>query len=187
MVGYPDDFMLIGDLTLYPMVRRFVMMPIFVLASKVCPDGAEATIYAMLMALSNFGNTVGIYFGSFLVVSFGVTDTNYDNFVWVIVVKSLCRLIPIISIPFLIPDGAPQNEDDFLLFMDEEEENEEEEGTGYDDPVSADDPDDNNNAGLSDRLMYSGKNSITSSKSRRSYDTRSVKRRTGRRSMGNVY
>lgn len=112
LIGYPDAAMLIGDLTLYPMVRRMVMMPMFVLASKVCPDGAEATLYAMLMSLSNFGNTVAIYNGSFLVVSYGVSDDNYDNFVWVVVTKSLCRLLPILFIPFLIPDGAPQEEED---------------------------------------------------------------------------
>lgn len=184
MVGYPDDFMLVGDLTLYPMVRRFVMMPIFVLASKVCPDGAEATIYAMLMALSNFGNTVGIYFGSFLVVSFGVTDTNYDNFVWVIVVKSLCRLLPILSIPFLIPDGAPQHDDDFIPDSVDEDEEEtladvEVESTGIQD----------NTTSLSDKLMSnSGTNDRHTGTYRRSFhDRKSVKRRTGRHSMGNVY
>ena len=112
LVGFPDAAMLIGDLTLYPMARRFVMMPMFVLASKVCPDGAEATLYAMLMSLSNFGNTVAIYSGSFLVVLFGVKEDNYNNFVWVIVTKSLCRLLPILFIPFLIPDGSPQDDEE---------------------------------------------------------------------------
>lgn len=59
-LGIPDEAMVMGDVTLSPMVRRFIMMPIFVLASKACPDGAEATVYALLMALSNFGNTVAI-------------------------------------------------------------------------------------------------------------------------------
>jgi hypothetical protein len=111
-LGIPDECMIFGDVTLTPMVRRFIMMPIFVLASRVCPDGAEATLYALLMALSNFGNTVGIYFGSFLLVIFGVTDDNYDNFIYVVVVKSLCRLLPILFIPFLVPDGSAQEHED---------------------------------------------------------------------------
>lgn len=113
-VGVPDECVIFGDATLTPMVRRFVMMPIFVLAAKVCPDGAEATLFALLMALSNFGVTVAIYFGSFLTVIFGVTDSNYDNLIYVVLVKALCRLLPIPLIPLLIPHGSPQEEDDFI-------------------------------------------------------------------------
>ncbi len=109
-VGIPDEAMIFGDATLSPMVRRFIMMPIFVLAAKVCPDGAEATLFAMLMALSNFGQAVAIYFGTFLVVLFDVTDENFDNLFWVIVVKSLCRLLPIPLIFLLVPHGCPQDD-----------------------------------------------------------------------------
>lgn len=111
-VGIPDAAMLIGDLTLYPMVRRLILLPLLILAAKVCPDGAEATIFSMLVSLNNLGATVSIYNGSFLLITFGVNEDNYDNFVWVILIKSLCRLLPILLIPFLIPIGAPQEEDD---------------------------------------------------------------------------
>jgi hypothetical protein len=187
LVGYPDAAMLIGDLTLYPMVRRMVMMPMFVLASKVCPDGAEATLYAMLMALSNFGNTVAIYNGSFLVVLFGVNDDNYDNFVWVVVTKSLCRLLPILFIPFLIPDGAPQEdededdvdyEDSNLTDIPEELETG---GSGGHDPASS--------ATTSNVILPDSLNEklaqISPSNSRRSFEIRS-RRRHNRQSL-NVY
>jgi hypothetical protein len=181
LVGYPDAAMLLGDLTLYPMVRRMVMMPMFVLASRVCPDGAEATLYAMLMALSNFGNTVAIYNGSFLVVLFGVDDDNYDNFVWVVVVKSLCRLLPILFIPWLIPDGAPQEDED--------------NGQNFDDSNLTDIPEEGGgdvegqgtavtNAMLPDSLNEKLAQ-ISPSTSRRSFDIRS--RRRHNRSSLNVY
>jgi hypothetical protein len=181
LVGYPDAAMLLGDLTLYPMVRRMVMMPMFVLASRVCPDGAEATLYAMLMALSNFGNTVAIYNGSFLVVLFGVKDDNYDNFVWVVVTKSLCRLLPILFIPWLIPDGAPQEEDeDFdesnLSDIPEERDMEGEgEGAGGQQITNAMLPD-----SLNEKLAQ-----VSPSNSRRSFEIRS-RRRHNRNSL-NVY
>jgi hypothetical protein len=111
-VGIPDKAMIFGDATLSPMVRRFIMMPIYVLAAKVCPDGAEATLFAMLMALSNFGSTISVYFGSFIVLLFNVSDDNFDNLKWVIVVKSLCRLLPIPLTFMLVPDGCPQDDDD---------------------------------------------------------------------------
>lgn len=174
--------MLIGDLTLYPMVRRFVMMPMFVLASKVCPDGAEATLYAMLMSLSNFGNTVAIYNGSFLVVLFGVTEDNYDNFVWVVVTKSLCRLLPILFIPLLIPEGSPQDEEEEVDEHDAED-NLTDIPDGSHDETSNPVMDEKQYplpATLNDKLSQ-----ISPSSSRRSFEIRS--RRRHNRSSLNVY
>lgn len=180
LVGYPDAAMLIGDLTLYPMVRRMVMMPMFVLASKVCPDGAEATLYAMLMALSNFGNTVAIYNGSFLVVLFGVNDDNYDNFVWVVVTKSLCRLLPILLVPFLIPDGCPQEDDD-----DDDIEFDDSHLTDIaEEPENSDDPSATTNIILPESLNEKLAQ-ISPSDSRRSFQIRSRKRHN-RQSL-NIY
>jgi hypothetical protein len=110
----PDECMLLGDVTLYPMVRRFNLMPIFVIAARVCPKGAEATLFALLMSLSNLGNTVAIYFGSFLMVLFGVTDNNYNNFIWVVLLKSICRLSALPLIPLFAPKGSAQDYEDHL-------------------------------------------------------------------------
>lgn len=46
---------------LIPLLRKFSTIPFFVLASKVCPEKCEATLFALLMALSNFGGDVGRY------------------------------------------------------------------------------------------------------------------------------
>lgn len=42
-----------------PMLRKVAAMPFFVLCSKVCPEKCEATLFALLMALSNFGGDLG--------------------------------------------------------------------------------------------------------------------------------
>jgi hypothetical protein len=115
-VGIPDECLIFGDITLTPMVKRFLMLPTFVLAAKICPEGAEATLFSLLMALSNFGSDVAIYFGSFLVVVLGVDEDHYGNFLWVIVVKSLFRLSPIPLFYILLPTGSPQRDDDFSQF-----------------------------------------------------------------------
>ena len=39
-----------------------------------------------------------------------MTDENFDNLFWVIVVKSLCRLLPIPLIFLLVPHGCPQDD-----------------------------------------------------------------------------
>lgn len=79
----------------------------------------------MLMALSNFGNAISKYIGTALVLIFGVTDTNYDNFIWVVVSKSVIMLSPVLLVPFLIPDGCPQDDEE------EEDEGEDEDDTLY--------------------------------------------------------
>ena len=94
---------------LTPLVRRFFLMPMFVLASKLCPDGSEATLFSVMMSLSNFGYDVGTYFGAMLLTVCGVTDDDYTSFPIVVAIKSLMRLLPIILVPFLVPRGTPQD------------------------------------------------------------------------------
>ena len=62
----------LGDATLTPVVRRLFLMPMFVMASKLVPDGSEATLFSVMMSLSNFGFDVGTYFGGMLLVIFNV-------------------------------------------------------------------------------------------------------------------
>lgn len=106
-LGIPDEVMVLGDCALSPMARRFYIMPLYILAAKVCPSGAEATVFAILTALGNFGTSVSVYFGSLLLKYFNIRDGNYDNLVLVIVLKCLSRLLPVLLIPLLVPRGAP--------------------------------------------------------------------------------
>ena len=76
-VGIPDTVFMIGDEIVTELIFRFNTMPLFVLAAckscrnsvllvrlnnrigtiALCPDGVEATLFAMNMGLSNFGGT----------------------------------------------------------------------------------------------------------------------------------
>lgn len=90
---------------------RCIVMPMFIIAAKVCPPGAEATVFAMLTALSNFGAAVSSYFGATLLIIFGVGSGNYDNLKWLLIVKTCCRLSTLILIPVLVPMGCPNDTD----------------------------------------------------------------------------
>ena len=54
-------------------------MPISILACRMCPKNIEGTIYAMVMATWNLGSNISNLLGSFVMRSFGVTATNFDN------------------------------------------------------------------------------------------------------------
>eukprot|EP00929_Paragymnodinium_shiwhaense_P033364 TRINITY_DN18328_c0_g2_i2.p1 TRINITY_DN18328_c0_g2~~TRINITY_DN18328_c0_g2_i2.p1 ORF type:complete len:644 (+),score=110.22 TRINITY_DN18328_c0_g2_i2:60-1934(+) len=104
LVGIPDWVMLMGDESMNNAVQRFVKMPMFVLASKVCPDNVEATLFALLMSLSNFGNGIGDLLGVAVLEFSGTVNGNYDNFGWVTLSKSFFRLLPLLIIPVFIPN-----------------------------------------------------------------------------------
>ena len=88
-------------------------MPILIIASRICPEGAEATLFALLMSLSNLGDAVAINIGAIIIRIFNVTEDNYDNFIYVVIVKSLLRLTLIPFIPLLAPDGSPQTKEEY--------------------------------------------------------------------------
>ena len=87
-------------------------MPLFIISAKVCPDGAEATVFAMITSLGNFGESVSSYVGASLLSIFSVSRENYDNLKWVIVIKMCCRSLILLLIPYLIPWGCPNDPPD---------------------------------------------------------------------------
>ncbi len=103
-----------------PLLRKFAAIPFFVLCAKVCPEKCEATLFALLMALSNFGGDVGSYMGVGLLRIFDVTRNDWSSLPKVVLIKSLARFIPILLIPFLIPDASPADEilSDQVRWMD---------------------------------------------------------------------
>lgn len=115
VLGIPDEVFVLGDATITPVVRRFSLMPMFVMASKLCPDGAEATLFSVMMSLSNFGYDVGTYFGSMLLALFKVTEDDYSGFAACVFIKSVMRILPVFLVPFLVPRGCPNDKPDTML------------------------------------------------------------------------
>ncbi len=109
-IGIPDKVFILGDSTIGPVVKRLYLMPMFVLSSKVCPDGSEATLYAIMMSLSNYGYDVGTVFGTVLLSIFHVSNDNWSGFKWVLLIKSILRIVPIILIKYLVPTGTPDDD-----------------------------------------------------------------------------
>ncbi|GBG33520.1 Folate-biopterin transporter 1, chloroplastic [Hondaea fermentalgiana] len=110
-LGIPDKAFVLGDEILNDLISRLNTMPLFVLAAATCPPGVEATLFALNMGLSNFGVTLGRYHGVGLMWIFGgVTGPNFVNLDWFVLARSLMRLLPILLIPVLVPDGTPQTE-----------------------------------------------------------------------------
>jgi hypothetical protein len=69
LFGLSDEMFILGDSAITPMIRRFIAIPTCILASKLCPPGGEATFFALLMALGNFGSDISSYVGGILAVT----------------------------------------------------------------------------------------------------------------------
>lgn len=120
LIGIPDQVFILGDSTIGPVVKRLYLMPMYVMASKLCPDGAEATLFSIMMSLSNFGYDVGTVFGSILLSVFYVSQDDWSGFPYVLAIKSVLRLAPIFFIPFLVPRGSPDDPPETMLGGDGE-------------------------------------------------------------------
>ena len=110
-LGLNDDVFLFGAEIIQPVLRRLHIMPIFVLAAKLCPANVEATLFALLMGLSNFGSTVGMYNGAALLAIFGGVDKpEYHHITSFVFVRTLLYLTPLVLIPIFVPTGGPQDD-----------------------------------------------------------------------------
>lgn len=67
MVGLSDKATyLFGDAACQQMAAMLGMMPMALLTSRLCPRGAEATVYALLAGFQNFGSSVASVVGVWL-------------------------------------------------------------------------------------------------------------------------
>jgi hypothetical protein len=105
--GVSDEAFVLGDEVLSPVVSRWNTMPFFVLAAALCPAGSEATVFASAMGLSNLGASVGEYFGVGLMWALKLEKNAYENLPQFVLARALCRLLPIVLIPWLVPKGRP--------------------------------------------------------------------------------
>jgi len=100
-MGIPDFVFAFAERVVITLVSQFVTMPMVVLGARLCPKGVEATLYALLMSITNFGGVISSEWGSLFTQMFGVTSSNFTN-LWKLAL--LCHafdLIPIASLRLL--------------------------------------------------------------------------------------
>ena len=123
--GIPDSVFILGSEALSVVTGTWTMMPLVLLMLQLCPEGIEATVFALLAGSSNLGNALSQYQGAFILEMFGVNPSGalgeshqFDNLWKVSLISLTLPLIPICTIPFLIPDASQTER---LLVTKEEE------------------------------------------------------------------
>lgn len=101
----PDIAMAIGDESFQNCVIRLFRMPVAVMAMKACPKGMEGSVMSLILSLGGFGHALGVLFGSCLLEVLDVKRGHYEHLPEALAVRGLCRLLPLVFLPILIPAG----------------------------------------------------------------------------------
>jgi folate/biopterin transporter len=101
LIGIPDIYFAIVDDIVLSIFSQITMMPILLLASQICPPGVEGMLFATITSANNLSNNIGKLLGAIITIMTGVTNNNFANLPWLIVLTNLSGLIPLIFFKFI--------------------------------------------------------------------------------------
>lgn len=103
-LGIDDHWFSLGDNLILTVMGQIAYMPVLVLAARLCPAGVEATLFALLMSITNLAGILSYQIGAVLMHMLGITQTNFDSLWLLVVIANVTTLLPL---PFLnwLPAG----------------------------------------------------------------------------------
>ncbi len=114
-LGIDDHWFSLGDSLILTVMGQIAYMPVLVLAARLCPPGVEATLFALLMSVTNLAGLLSYGSGALLMQWLGITETNFSQLWLLVVITNLSTLLPL---PFL--GWLPSSEESQLPSLDEE-------------------------------------------------------------------
>ena len=108
-LGIDDKWFSLGDSLVLTLMGQIAYMPVLVLAARLCPEGVEATLFALLMSVVNLAGLLSYEFGAVLMHWLGISESNFESLWLLVVITNLSTLLPL---PFLgwLPVSDPQTE-----------------------------------------------------------------------------
>ncbi|MEA5583558.1 folate/biopterin family MFS transporter [Nodularia harveyana UHCC-0300] len=106
-LGIDDHWFSLGDSLILTVMGQIAYMPVLVLAARLCPPGVEATLFALLMSVSNLAGMVSQELGAIIMHWLGITETNFELLWVLVIITNLSTLLPLPFIPWL-PANDPQ-------------------------------------------------------------------------------
>lgn len=91
--GIPDKVFALFDSLVIHMLKELNLLPILVLGCKMCPKNIEATMYAFITTVLNFGNLVSLYLESVCAYYMNITSTNFTNLTLLVIICGLSHLV----------------------------------------------------------------------------------------------
>lgn len=108
-LGIDDHWFSLGDSLILTVMGQIAFMPVLVLSARLCPEGVEATLFALLMSVFNLGGLLSHELGALLTHLLGITETNFDKLWLLVLITNASSLLPL---PFLgwLPAADPKSE-----------------------------------------------------------------------------
>jgi BT1 family len=110
--GVPDDVLAIVIQIPHAIINYWVLMPGVMLMSQLCPQGMEASVYALMYGAQSVAESVSHSLGAFLLERLEITPngtnsdaSKFDN-LWL--ASIICALAPLLSILIIrrcVPDA----------------------------------------------------------------------------------
>ena len=104
-LGIDDHWFSLGDSLILTVMGQIAYMPVLVLAARICPPGVEATLFALLMSITNLAGLVSHETGAVLMHYLGVTENNFDKLWLLVTITNLSTLLPLPFINWLPAAG----------------------------------------------------------------------------------
>jgi hypothetical protein len=107
----------------YTFVNELHLMPLMVLAAKMCPKQVEATFYAFVLAVINLGYLVSYQLGGLLTYGLGITSSDFQS-LWILIL--IASVFPLLTQLFLfcLPEKYDVNEEIAKYFQQRREQKE---------------------------------------------------------------
>jgi folate/biopterin transporter len=109
-LGIDDRWFSLGDSLVLAVAGKIAFMPVLVLAARLCPKGVEATLFAVLMSVNNFGGFISYQGGALLTHWLGITESNFDNLWLLVVIANVSTLLPLLFLGWLPSTNALSEE-----------------------------------------------------------------------------
>lgn len=103
-LGIDDQWFSLGDSLILTVMGQIAYMPVLVLAARLCPPGVEATMFALLMSVSNLAGILSHESGALIMHGLGITETNFQQLWLLVVIANLSTLLPLPLLHWLPQD-----------------------------------------------------------------------------------
>ena len=111
-LGIDDRWFSLGDSLVLAVAGKIAFMPVLVLAARLCPKGVEATLFAVLMSVNNFGGFISYQGGALLMHWLGITESNFDNLWLLVIIANISTLLPLPLLGWLPSANALSEEEE---------------------------------------------------------------------------
>jgi hypothetical protein len=112
-LGIDDQWFSIGDTMILTVIGQIAYMPLLVLCARLCPRGVEATLFALLMSITNLAGILSKEGGALLTHLLGITDRNFDNLWLLVIITNLSTLLPLLFLNWLPADSTESDDPNY--------------------------------------------------------------------------